>query len=128
MQEKVSIMDARGRQKSPSLAITVWHHSASLVMPDSDTRDGFFYKPLITMIASSLPHVAEMAEGHMRLREQVLWYSTRLLPSNQTGNKYFVCSLSGSQLMWQIYLYLPGPTGKIRYQNPDQNFNGKAWV
>ena len=40
--------------------------------------------------------------------------------SNQTGNKHFVCSLSGSQLMWQIY------TGKsgTRYQN----FNGIAWV
>ena len=35
------------------------------------------------------------------------------LPSNQTGNKHFVCSLSVSQLMWQIYLYLSGPNGKI---------------
>ena len=46
------------------------------------------------------------------------------LPLNQTGNKYFICSLSGSQVMWQIYLYLPGPTGKIRYQN----FKDIAWV
>ena len=34
------------------------------------------------------------------------------LLSNQTGNKHFACSLSGSQLMKQIYLYLPGPNGK----------------
>ena len=44
------------------------------------------------------------------------------LPSNQSGNKQFVCSLSGSQSMWQINLYLPGPTGKIRYQNPVPKF------
>ena len=50
------------------------------------------------------------------------------LPSNQTGNKHFVCSLSGSQLMWQIYFYLPVPTGKILYQNPIPNFIGLAWV
>ena len=48
------------------------------------------------------------------------------LPSNQTGNKHFVCSLSASQLMWQIYLYLPGPTGKIRYQNPVPFFLRKS--
>ena len=52
VQEKVSIMGVRGRYKTPSLAITVWHHSASLVMPDSDHRDGFFYLdlPLTRMI------------------------------------------------------------------------------
>ena len=37
-------------RKNPSLAITVWHHEASLVMPDSDPRDGFFYLPLTPMI------------------------------------------------------------------------------
>ena len=50
------------------------------------------------------------------------------LPSNQTGNKHFVCSLSGSQLMWQIYLYLPGPTGKSGTRIRYQNFNCIAWV
>ena len=30
-------------RKNPSLGITVWHHSASLVMPISDPRDRFFY-------------------------------------------------------------------------------------
>ena len=33
VQEKKSIMGVRGRYKNPSLAITVYHHSASLVMP-----------------------------------------------------------------------------------------------
>ena len=50
MQEKESIMAVRGRQKNPSLAITVWHHPTSLVMPDSDPWDGFFYLPLTPMI------------------------------------------------------------------------------
>ena len=45
-QEKESIMGVRERQKNPSLGITVWHHSASLVMPDSNPRDGFFCLPL----------------------------------------------------------------------------------
>ena len=45
-QEKESVMGVRGRLKNPSLDITVWHHSASLVMPDSDPRGGFFYLPL----------------------------------------------------------------------------------
>ena len=30
--------------------ITVWHHSASLVMPDSNPQDGLFYLPLMPMI------------------------------------------------------------------------------
>ena len=49
-QEKESVMGVRGKQKNPSLVITVWHHSASLVMPDSEPRDGFFYLPLTPMI------------------------------------------------------------------------------
>ena len=46
----VRFASLRGRQKNPSLVITVWHHSASLVMPDSDPQDGFFYLPLTSMI------------------------------------------------------------------------------
>ena len=52
MQEKESIMGVRERQKNPSLAITVWHHSASLMMPESDHRDRFFYLSLTLMIDS----------------------------------------------------------------------------
>ena len=40
MQEKESIMVVRYELKIMSLGITVWHHSASLVMPDSYSRDG----------------------------------------------------------------------------------------
>ena len=42
--------------KNPSLAATVWHHSASLVMPDSDPWDRFFYTPLTPMIYSYILH------------------------------------------------------------------------
>ena len=35
-------MGFRGIKKNPSLGITVWHHSASLVMSDSDPLDGCF--------------------------------------------------------------------------------------
>ena len=41
MREKLSIMGVRNGQKTPSLGITVRHHSASLVTPNSDPRDGF---------------------------------------------------------------------------------------
>ena len=37
------------RKKNPSLAITDYHHSASLVMPIGDPRGGFFYPTLILM-------------------------------------------------------------------------------
>ena len=36
--------------ENPSLGITVCHHSASLVMPTGDPRDGFFYPTLTLMI------------------------------------------------------------------------------
>ena len=50
VQENESIMGVRGRYKNLSLAITVWHHKASLVMPDSDPREGFFCLPITPMI------------------------------------------------------------------------------
>ena len=43
MQEKESIMGVRDKQKNPSLGIKVWHHSASLVMPGSNPRHGFYF-------------------------------------------------------------------------------------
>ena len=42
-------------KKNPSLAITVCHHSASLVMPIGDPRDGFFYPTLTLMIDPYIP-------------------------------------------------------------------------
>ena len=65
------------------------------------------------MLASELPHVAE------GLREQALWYSTR-----QTGNKHFVCSLSGFSInVADLFLF----TG-TNWGNPVPKFNGIAWV
>ena len=43
MQEKVSIIGVWCGEKNLSLGITVRHHSASLVMPNSDPHDRFFY-------------------------------------------------------------------------------------
>ena len=52
VQEKESIMGMRDKQKYPSLGITVWHHSASPVLPDSNSLDGFFYLLLTIMTYS----------------------------------------------------------------------------
>ena len=38
-----------------SLAITVWHHETSLVMPKSDHLDRFFQPTLTLMIDSNIP-------------------------------------------------------------------------
>ena len=51
-QEKESIICVRMGLKKPSLAITICHHSASIVMSNSDPRDGFFYPTLTLMIDS----------------------------------------------------------------------------
>ena len=42
MQQIESVMVVRCELKIPSLGITVRHHSASLVMPNSYPRDGIF--------------------------------------------------------------------------------------
>ena len=42
MQEKKYIMVVRCELKIPSLGITVRHHSAGLMMPNSYPRDGIF--------------------------------------------------------------------------------------
>ena len=85
---------------------------------------------LAQLIAGLQPHEGERPHAAQTkgLQEPPLWYSTCNIKfnkklanvsmlSNQTRNKQFVCSLSGSQLMWQIYLYLLGPTGKIQHLN-----------
>ena len=45
-QEKESTFRVRVGQKNPSLGITVCQHSASLVMPNGDPREGFCYPTL----------------------------------------------------------------------------------
>ena len=49
MQEKESIMVVRCELKIPSLGITVRHHSASPVMPNSYPRDGIFNQYLTSI-------------------------------------------------------------------------------
>ena len=50
MEEKESIMVVRYELKIPSLGmITVWHHSANLVMPNSYPRDRIFNPHLATI-------------------------------------------------------------------------------
>ena len=51
-QEKEFIIPVRMRYKNMYLVITVCHHSASLVMPNGDPRDRFFYTTLTIMIDS----------------------------------------------------------------------------
>ena len=48
--KKEPTIRVRVGQKNPSLGITVCHRSASLVMPNDDPRDGFFYQTLTLMI------------------------------------------------------------------------------
>ena len=38
----------KGGVEKSVLRITVWHHEASLVMPEGDPQDGFFY-PILTL-------------------------------------------------------------------------------
>ena len=40
--------------KNQSLVFTVWHHKASLVMPNGDPRDGFIYPTLTHMMDSDM--------------------------------------------------------------------------
>ena len=61
LQEKESIVGVRGRQKHPSRGIAVCHHSASLMMPDSDPRYGCFYLPLTSMIDSYITSLDKLA-------------------------------------------------------------------
>ena len=52
MQEKEPVMVVRFELKIPSLGITVRHHSASLVMPNSYPRDGIL-NPILTNVKDS---------------------------------------------------------------------------
>ena len=59
MQEKESIMAVRCELKILSLGVTVRHHSASLVMPNSYPPDGIF-NPHLTTIKDSYDLKAEL--------------------------------------------------------------------
>ena len=53
--KKESIVRVRMGLKNSSLAITVCHHSLSLVIPFFDPQDGFFYPTLTIMMDSYNP-------------------------------------------------------------------------
>ena len=68
--KKKNLSCVRGRQNYRSLQITVWHHSASLMMPDSDPQDGVFYLSLTPMIESYInPLYTEQTLPHNILEE-----------------------------------------------------------
>ena len=56
----VRIPLCEGRIENLSLGITVCHHSASLMMPNGDPRDRFFYSTLTLMIYSYILRIAAM--------------------------------------------------------------------
>ena len=43
--------------KNPSLVVTVCHHSASLVMPIGDPRDGLFNPIMILIVSFEPPYI-----------------------------------------------------------------------
>ena len=51
-QEKIIHYSCEDEIKNPPLTIAVFHHSTSLVMPNGDTRDWFFY-PTLTLMKDS---------------------------------------------------------------------------
>ena len=61
-----------------SLGITVCHHSASLVMPNGDPRDGLFY-PTLTLMIDSYNFT-----GHVSVMGDLLYHDQLKLLS---GNK-----------------------------------------
>ena len=84
MQEKESIMVVRCELKIPSIGITVRHHSASLVMPNSYPRDGIF-NPLFTTIKDSYIHayptgISVNPTGARKCRCFTWWCKTTLVP------------------------------------------------
>ena len=57
-------------RKNPSLATRDWHHSVSLVMPDSDLWGVFFYVPLTPIID---PNIASVWSNISYLSQMTVW-------------------------------------------------------
>ena len=58
--------------KNQSLMITVWHHKASLVMPNSDPWDRFIY-PTLTLMMD-----ADMTQGVLSI-DLIVWNGVKKL-------------------------------------------------
>ena len=67
-------------KKNPPLGITVCHHSASLVMPNGDTRDRFFY-PTLTLIINSYIPPMNVKTDQSNVACQVTLYNYSFRPS-----------------------------------------------
>ena len=72
MQEKESVMIIHFELKFPSLEITVRHHSASLIMPNSYPRDGIFNLNLTTIEDFyNLTHVNVLRRSADKIHAQI---------------------------------------------------------
>ena len=58
-QKKESISRVMVGWKNPSLVITIWHHSPSLVMSIGNPRDGYFYHTLTLLMDSYILRAPE---------------------------------------------------------------------
>ena len=68
-----------GRIENPSLRITVCHYLASLVMPNGDPRDGFFY-PTLTLMTDSYMIYQPVKCNVMQLK----WKNTKNIVAEYT--------------------------------------------
>ena len=62
VQEKESIICLRVGKKNLSIAITVCHHLASLIMPIGEPQDGFFYLSLMIDSFITCPKKVSLSE------------------------------------------------------------------
>ena len=101
VQEKESVMGLRGRQENLSLRITVWHHLASFVMPDSDPWQWIFL---------STPHTND------RSLYSIPYLSKHLLDEWQRVYPDFRCCLQGLHcLLRPVYLITLGKYSKFEW-------------
>ena len=82
-------------RKNPPLVITVWHHSASLVMPNDDHRDGILDPTLTLMI--DLIIVSSLAT-------RVGCFASSVFLFSHVQNKPRVCSIGCPCSSWMLRL------------------------
>ena len=86
--------------KNPSLGITVWHHSASLMMPNGDPRDIFFYHTFTLMMDSYI--VRLRCDVVLHTRKEPKYYSTK----QSTHRRHNIKELLALKGIFRPYLYL----------------------
>ena len=70
-EKRIHYLCERGIRKNLFLVITVCHHSASLVMPIHDPRDGFFY-PTLTLMTDSSNFLFQVRSGYLQVDNCIL--------------------------------------------------------